>query len=72
MNFSDIEIEILFCKYDIDGNGDALDMDEVEDIMDDIDDGKFNDPTFMGGSGPAIEQGASSQGVMVGMEDIEA
>ena len=71
MNFSDIEIEILFCKYDTDGSGSALDMDEVEDILDDLSDGDYDEPTLA--TRPAsIEQGASSQGVRVSLEDIQA
>ena len=70
MNFSDIEIEILFCKYDIDGSGNALDMDEVENMLEDLDDGDFDAPAQ--GGKPNVEQGASSQGVKVSLEDINA
>ena len=71
MNFSDIEIEILFCKYDIDGSGSALDMDEVENMLEDLDDGDFDDPAHAG-KAENVEQGASSQGVKVSLEDINA
>ena len=72
MNFSDIEIEILFCKYDIDGTGTALDMDDMEDILDDLSDGDYDEPTLAAKPANMEEQGASSQGVTVGLADIEA
>lgn len=45
MHFSDIEIEVLFCRYDRDGDGVKIEATEAEHILDDLDDGDIQDPT---------------------------
>ena len=69
-NFSDMEIEILFCRYDKDMNG--LDEKEVEKMLEDLHDGDFEEPTLE--SRPATSGGIEagvSQGESVTREDMD-